>query len=50
MTHRFIESYTLQRPRPDLMDAEILARALAKIGPEPFPGAGAVVLAGLVAS
>lgn len=49
MTHRFIESYTLQRPRPDLMDAEILARALERVGAD-FPGAGAVLLAGLVAS
>ena len=51
MSHAHLPpTYALVRPRPELLDAEILARALAKIGPEPFPGAGAVVLAGLVAS
>lgn len=52
MPHAHIPTQEVYRPstRPDLLDAEILARALAKVGPEPFPGAGAVVLAGLVAS
>lgn len=52
MSHRYLPTQEVYRPstRPDLLDPEILARALAKIGPEPFPGAGAVVLAGLVAS
>lgn len=48
--HRFIPTQEVYRPtRPDLMDAEILARAIEKVG-DGFKGAGAVLLAGLVAS
>lgn len=49
--HRFIPTQEVYRPstRPDLMDAEILARAIEKVG-DGFKGAGAGLLAGLVAS
>lgn len=50
MSHAHLPpTYSLVRPRPELLDPEILARALEKVG-DGFCGAGAVLLAGLVAS
>jgi hypothetical protein len=49
MSHRYLNTYPLERPRPQLADPTLLARAVEKSGPD-FPAVGAVLYAGTVAA
>jgi hypothetical protein len=48
MSHRYIDSYPLERPqRADRVDADLLGRAVERVGVD-FPAVGAVLYAAWV--